>query len=351
MKTWQEKSKGIHLTIADPLCVIFVVTVDVESDDAWRCPERLSLNNLGIMPRFQNTCEYYGIIPTYFLSYETFSSEKFVSFLRQAVNEGSCDVGIHPHVWTIPPFIKEKNGVDVPLIRNYQSQLEEGILYDKLACLHEAVQQKIGIRPTSHRAGRWGLCLRTVRWLEDHCYTADSSVVPLKSFKDSSINNYAYPEYFNAPNKPYQMSEKHILIPGKLGLVEVPVTNIARWSNPHIVRLADFLKQKRGGTRLRNLLIKHSLYPMEFRPYPEYPEGTLSRMASVAISKHLPVLNLMFHSSELMEGTSPYSSDAGKTNKIWQHIKEIFSFIRDNKIPSMGISQAVKRLKENNYFV
>ena len=58
---------------------IFVVTVDTESDDAWSKPEIIKLDNLKEIPRFQNLCEKYDILPTYLLSYECAAREEGVS--------------------------------------------------------------------------------------------------------------------------------------------------------------------------------------------------------------------------------------------------------------------------------
>ena len=50
----------------------------------------------------------YNIIPSYLLSYETLSDGAFISFLKDHLKIGSCEVGMHPHIWTVPPYDKEK---------------------------------------------------------------------------------------------------------------------------------------------------------------------------------------------------------------------------------------------------
>jgi len=329
---------------------IFSVTIDVESDNAWADPTDLSLKNLNTLPKFQHLCNEYNIIPTYLLSYETLSDETFVSFLRGLVNNGECEVGMHPHVWTIPPFIEEKDGIDMAITRHYQSMLDENILVEKLETLQREIQDKIGISPTAHRAGRWGLCIRTVNWLAKVGYISDTSVVPYKSFPDPALDKKIYPNYYYASPYPYHMSRRSILNKGNLGLVEVPTTNINRIVIPTIVKFADRMKNKRGGARLKKLLDRLSMYPMELRPYPEYSSGTLPKITEIAIEKGLPIINLMFHSSELMIGGSPYSLDEKKTEQIWDHIEEVFSFAKCNNFLSLGISKSVVKLKERRYF-
>ncbi len=329
---------------------VFITTIDVEADNAWEHPEEISLNNLSILPEFQELCRNYSIIPTYLLSYETLSDDDFVSFIISIVGKAQCEIGIHPHVWTIPPFEESNKNTDSRMIRYFQSMLDEDLLYSKLNEIHNSVFNKIGITPTSHRAGRWGLCLRTVKWLEENNYIVDTSVVPFKSYKNAAINPLVYPDYHAAQENPYHMSINNLLKPGNLTLVEIPTTNTAKTCSRMMIQLSDLMHNKRGGHRFRKLLLNYSMYPRELRPYPEYPNGTLTELAKLSIEKKIPIINLMFHSSELMKGTSPYSSTQEKTNRIWKHIEEVFSFMREQKIPSLGISEAVTSLKQANYF-
>lgn len=328
----------------------FIVTIDVEADNVWKDPANLTIENLGIISEFQRLCNTFNIVPTYLLSYETLSDVKFVAFLKDVVAQNKCEVGMHPHVWTIPPFIKEKDGIDVAVIRHYQGMLNEDILIKKLDTLYKRIQDRIGINPTSHRAGRWGLCLRTIKWLENKGFIADSSVVPLKSFATSALDPKVYPDYYNAFLYPYRMSRDAILKKGSLNLVEVPTTNINSYNLPLIIKFADLMKDKRGGTRLRKLLDKLSMYPLELRPFPEYSPGTLPEIAGIALKKNLPIVNLMFHSSELMVGGSPYSANEYMTESIWAHLMQIFSFANENDLSAVGISKAIKLLQHENYF-
>lgn len=328
----------------------FTVSIDVEADNVWGNPASMSVKNLSALPEFQRLCDENHVIPTYLLSYEVLSNKKFVSFLRDTVKYGKCEIGIHPHVWTIPPFITEKNGVDMSILKHYQSMLDENILIKKLETLQKTIQDKIGISPTAHRAGRWGLCLRTVAWLEREGYISDSSIVPYKSFPDSTLDSKIYPNYYQASALPYRMSARDIMKSGSLQLVEVPVTNINRIVYPAIIEFSDRMKNKCGGVRIRNLLDRLSMYPLELRPYPEYSAGTLPEIAKIALKKGLPIINLMFHSSELFTGGSPYSSNEMKTSRIWKHIEEMFAFVKHNNLIPSGISDAVVSLKERKYF-
>ncbi len=73
----------------------FVVTVDTESDDAWEKPEIISLENLKEIPRFQELCEKYDVIPTYLLAYEFAARDEAISVLKPILDQRRCEIGHH----------------------------------------------------------------------------------------------------------------------------------------------------------------------------------------------------------------------------------------------------------------
>ena len=83
---------------------IFIVTVDTESDDAWLKPEVIKLDNIKMIPRFQDLCEKYDIFPTYLLTYECASREESISVFKPILDRQKCEIGHHLHIWSTPPF-------------------------------------------------------------------------------------------------------------------------------------------------------------------------------------------------------------------------------------------------------
>jgi hypothetical protein len=110
----------------------FCLTLDAESDDCWLTPERIKLDNFREIPRFQRVCEKYQIIPTYLLTYEYATYKPAIEFFRQKLYENKCEVGLHLHAWSTPPYEKEKNRVDLPWLYAYQYELPDGLFKKKL---------------------------------------------------------------------------------------------------------------------------------------------------------------------------------------------------------------------------
>ncbi|MCF7822770.1 MAG: hypothetical protein K9N35_01215 [Candidatus Marinimicrobia bacterium] len=328
----------------------FIVTIDVEADNVWEDQSNLSLLNLSRLSAFQELCNEYSIIPTYLLSYETLAESTFVSFIKKNIKQGKAEIGIHPHVWTIPPFDNPDQQIDYKHLGHYQSMLPENLLQEKLENIHNRFSDVLGVVPKIHRAGRWGLCTRTVSWLETMQYQVDSSVVPLKSYPDSSFTSSSHPDFYHAPRSPYRLSRDHILKPGGLDLVEFPTTCLNSFNNSGLIKLTDRLGSSLHLDVLKKILIKTNMYPLELRPFPGYVHGTLPHIMQMGLKQKLPVLNLMFHSSELLEGASPYSSTAAQADRIWKHIQESFEFIHSRNILTTGILGALAGLKEADYF-
>jgi len=331
-----------------PAC--FTVTIDVEADNVWDDQASLSLKNLDKLTEFQALCDSYGIKPSYLLSYETLSDPAFIDFLKDQLDRDKIEVGIHPHVWTIPSRPNLDARIDTGILGHYQSMLPETLLYEKLELLHNKVQELLGLEARIHRAGRWGLCVRTIDWLERKGYLVDTSVVPLRSFQDTSLETNLHPDYYAASQYPYKMSAGSILKPGNLGLIEIPTTNTNWFIFPAMVRFVDKLKRDYHRNLPKAVLIKLKMYPLELRPFPDYAPGTLPGIIRTSLNRGLPVINLMFHSSELLEGASPYSSTTAKTERIWYHIEESFRFVRERQLVATGLLEAVTRLKEARYF-
>jgi hypothetical protein len=145
------------------------------------------------------------------------------------------------------------------------------------------------------------------------------------------------------------MSDTDIMKPGALDLVEIPVTTSVRTAIRSVIRIVDHWKFKRGGTTVKKFLTKRYLYPLEFRPYPHYPPGTLPRLAELTLSRRQRVLNLMLHSSELTLGTSPYTETKQQTAAVWKHLAEIFALIKQRAIIPLGLSEAALLLQEKGF--
>ena len=71
---------------------IFVVTVDTEADDAWNSPEFINLRNMKQIPRFQELCDAYSIIPTYLVTYECATRDEAICVLEPISKNSRAEI-------------------------------------------------------------------------------------------------------------------------------------------------------------------------------------------------------------------------------------------------------------------
>jgi len=234
----------------------FIVTVDTEADDAWTRPERIELTNLREIPRFQELCEKYDVIPTYLVTYECATRDEALYILQPFSNSGRCEIGHHLHCWTTPPFQKKGNsGVDVAWLHAYQSELPDSLFREKAEVLSDAIEKGYGNRPTSHRAGRWGIDQRTIDWLIDNGFLVDSSVVPFTSYSGGAGKTRKVPCSYSSPLGPYFYQGKSIHEDDNSSLMEIPVTVDIPTSFPLRV-LRTYMQMKLPGKRVVHRLFR-----------------------------------------------------------------------------------------------
>lgn len=200
----------------------FIITVDTEADNQWKKPGTQTLKNLEYLPGFQELCARYGFTPTYLVTYEVANNLSIASVLKTWHTTGVAEVGAHLHPWTTPPLSEE----DYQGVQTFPHELATDVLEQKLLALTEKITAMLGERPTSFRAGRWGLGEHMVPLLVRLGYTVDSSVTPYinwKGFKGKE-NGTGGPDFRGAPLKPYVVSAQDVRTVGSSGLLEVPMT-------------------------------------------------------------------------------------------------------------------------------
>lgn len=234
----------------------FTVTIDTEGDR--RCPffvrrwgpltgEFSSV--LEGIPRLRTVWNSLSVLPVYLATDGVLSCSNCVEILKQEQKSGA-EIGTHMHIGDEFPC-------NAPQERQYLEQLTR--LYE----------QVIGIRPCSYRGGRYGINDNTLTALAELGYKVDSSVTP---YVDWSAQGG--PDYRQYSNQPYR----------RRGILEVPITILgARSWWPF-----------GGWSKYRWL-----------RPSVATAEH-LRWIVDRACESGLDVLNMTFHTMELIPRSSPY---------------------------------------------
>jgi len=281
-----------------------LVGIDTEADDQWSEKGRRELRVLNAtrLPALQSLFEEFGARPTYLVTHEMATRPESAAVLRGLAQGGRCEIGAHLHPWTSPPFRPEDTAG-----HTYPNNLPDDILARQLGELTTTLEQSLGVRPTTYRAGRNGVDGRTLKILEGLGYSVDTSVDPL--FNERRKGG---PVFAGAPLDPYRPDYADVRRPGESRILEVPISAA---TDPPLPKPLERLYASLPPIPWRGALKRLGLKPVWLRPsYTAVPE--MLSFASRLKERGAPCFNVIFHSSELLPGGSPYNPDAASVGRF-----------------------------------
>ena len=274
-----------------------LVGIDTEGDNQWDAAARRqqTFENIYVLDRLHDFFARFGVRPTYLVTYPVARDARSADTLRRLVGRGDCEIGAHHHVWETPPF--EPADVDR---HPYALSLPLTRFDEQLASLTKAIDEAVGARPTSYRSGRFGFSAAHVSSLERQGYGVESSVAPLLYEAHK-----AGPDFVDAPIAPYFLSYDDPSQPGSSALLELPVSAALNR------RLPAWLERRYGRlpwpyTTKRLMRLARLAHVRWLRP--SYSSaGDMIALARQLTGRGVPLLNVIFHSSEAIVGGSPYN--------------------------------------------
>lgn len=319
--------------------IYVLVTIDTECDKGspgWHIKKPMSFENIPLqekllMPLFNK----YGIVPTYLLSPEVLQDQRSVEQLKALDN---VELGTHLH----EEFIAPNANYDADRTKNVQANLPLHIEKEKLKNLTNLFYEKTGVLPKSFRSGRFGSSKHTTKILADLGYLVDSSVVPYTTlcFDNYTIDSW---EHTTSPFFEY-FDDKRIL--------QVPLTVI----NPHFEKLPSVLKKQvsKQKSKVKSLLKKlgGNFKTRQLRPYRESGKNMIN-IAEHVITNHfkkepLVLLNIMFHSNEILVNGSPYCKSEEEVESFISSLDELFDHLNKNyELCSTGLGDVYSLYVQN----
>jgi hypothetical protein len=305
--------------------VKLAVTIDTEADSQWDYGVPLSTRNVHYWRPFQEICERRGVTPTYLVTTEIVEDDRARDLLNEWLRAGAAEVGAHLHPWTTPPFADRAGLRFNDAVHAFPSQLPDNLLGEKLRVLTDQVATAIGQRPTSYRAGRFGFDQRNAECLARLGYVVDSSISPLWSWRrHAGLHGQGGPDFSKYSPHPFVLP-----LTNGHSLVEVPVTvlptygPLRKW--PALLAAYQLLPVR----ALRKLVLSRWLrpQPMWLTPDPRLGPGDLARLWHCAAGLGLEAAVMMFHSSELMPGGSPFRRDAQSVRELLACLDAFFAFV------------------------
>lgn len=321
----------------------FILTIDTEADNQWDHGRELTVENIRFVPRFQDLCNKFFIKPTYLVTSEIcedgFAKEIFTDYLLA----NTAEIGAHLHSWTTPPFLDKDGYRHNDKNHAFANELSVELLTEKIKNITHHIEASFGKRPLSFRSGRYGFNESVARVLAENCYLVDSSVTP---FLDWSANpgipgGSGGPDFIDNTPFPYRYTF------GDSSLLEIPITILpTRFPLNKNKKLARYYFKKVDN----NLLIKvfrKFLYrnqPLWFRPHPWMDTNLFDELLNEAIRVELPYIVMMFHSSELMPGSSIYRKDNDSVEQLYNQLEHFFVLLNHKNIASITLSETAIKM-------
>ena len=311
-----------------------VITIDTEEDN-WGdySSESFGIDNIKKIPSLQKIFDEFNIIPTYLVTYPVATNKVSVNILREILRQGKCEIGMHCHPWSTPPFEEERNPYN-SMLCNLPYELQ----YKKMSALHEVIEKNFGVRVKSFRAGRWGYNETVSKVIRSLDYGIDTSITP---FMDWTA--YHGPDFSSLTPEPYRFNEAEIFKSSKHGeLLEVPATIGYLQDDFNFCNIIDRYLTSGVGKRLRlkGILDAMRLLNKVWLSPEGSDSGQMIELTKVLLRKKYKIINLFFHTTSLQAGLSYCVKTKEDEVSFSNNLKEYLTYVNENGINSIRLSDA-----------
>jgi hypothetical protein len=288
--------------------LIITIDTEVDKDPNWRIsnPVKFSSVTEGVPGILTPLFEKYGVRPTYLISPEVLEDQQSVRILGTLADRDRAELGTHLHAEFIEPqrtrFRHNMNGMCAEAL---QKQYSADIELEKLSNLTDLFTDNFGFRPTSFRAGRYGISNATLSALASLNYTVDSSVTPGLHWrlKEGDL------DFREASRQPHWVETPF----GRI--LELPISIAPASKLSPIVRdLPAFAK--RAALKMLGKRAKYQWLRPSFLTGPD--------MINMVNSLSDQVLVMMLHSTEVICNASPYARSTSDIGRIVTGMEDVF---------------------------
>ena len=315
------------------LYLIISIDTECDKDSHWNIPRPMTFFNISrdLPARLHPLFISAGFAPTYLLSPEVIKDADCVETLVSLM--GKKELGTHLHSEFIDPDSDPfAHGTFV-----FQGDLPRFVELRKLENLTALFERVFGYRPTSFRAGRFGLGPHTLASLSSLGYLVDSSIFPLRrvvmktrtnNFLSSQLKPY-FPDLSNFNKKSSRPSILEVPLTVHSAILRLP--RIARVMVGSVKGLSAILlgRENTGIFSLRPSLLPSRSMKRVVERYLDYCDGD-----------DQVFLNLMMHSNEIRPGASPSCQSEGEADLFVNQLDDLFTYLRSLGCKGMTLSES-----------
>ncbi len=304
-----------------------IVSIDTEVDKSsdWSISNPATFRSVteGVPQVFTPLFERLGVIPTYLLSPEVIEDPASVETLGGLGDR--AELGVHLHGEFVDPerrlFPSNMAGAQAGAI---QRQWPRDVEAQKLAAATTLFEEAFGRRPTSFRAGRFGMSDNTLELLAGLGYRVDSSVTPgLRWNLAEGVLDY----------RSWTTEPRWLRFPSG-EILEAPVSI---WAGSRLAPRVDALSPRmarvargllRGWGRFRWLR-------------PSWDSGR--DLVRSLEGRDDPLLVVMLHSMEVIPGASPYAAGPDQVDRLVGSLEMLLESCLARGYTSIGLSEAASQ--------
>ncbi len=296
-----------------------IVSLDVEEEGLFSgryASTGCGVRNVALLRHLAPLTLELGFPLTLFCAYTVFTNTEACGHLAWMRDHCKAEIAAHLHHWSTPPLDAVDDG---PPLRT--DQLPRDLLRQRLHTLFAAGRQFQSAPITSFRMGRWDLKSAIRPLLAEEGVTLDSSVCPLRVFRNG-------PDHFLAPTDPYWPADTP-------GLLESPITQI-----PLSHTLAHVWHMLTG----RNMADAFHFWGA-LSANPVWHAAPVMRAAAwLHKTRGGKVLHLFLHSSELMPGASPNVPDQRAADALYHKLYAFLAWLGETFVVQ-GITASQLRMQ------
>lgn len=311
-----------------------IIAIDTEEDN-WGKNSRTNnpCSNIEKIYRLQELFDSFNIIPTYLLTFPVVKDKESRGIIKRLLTEGKCEVGTHCHPWNTPPFDEELCAKNSML-----SNLSYELILKKITTLHNTIIETFGVTPVAFRAGRFGFNNDVAKALVKLGYKVDLSITP---FEDQRA--YHGPDFSNRRPDPYVFSDENVFVHKVHGpMVEFPLSTGFLQGNFTISNLLYKFLHKKFMKRLKiaGVLGRLHLLNMACICPESCSEKAMISITKIFMKKKFDVVNMIFHSTSLKAGLSPFAKSKDEEERMFFRIKAFLTFAKETGIEFIRVSEA-----------
>jgi hypothetical protein len=311
-----------------------LVVVDTEEEFDWaRAFDRRSRSTTAIqgLVELQVMLESVGARPTYVIDHPVATTPESARVMRRLAESGCAEIGAHLHPWVTPPDEEPVNAFN-----SYGGNLAPPLERAKLANLVAAIEQGVGVRPRTFKAGRYGIAPHTVHHLRELGFLCDLSSAPWFDWSGDGG-----PDFRGYRNHPYWL-------PGEPDLLEIPTTSgyfgPLRGLAPLITPVDN---RPDRGAALAALLRRARLAERAMLSPEGFGLRHLKALALRLIGDGHRVLTLSFHSPSAIPGHTPFVRDDAQLAGFMQTVRDFIVWARrDHGFVGMTASELREALDQ-----